>query len=83
MKMATFWTYTDEAIAHINIYASNNLGNYKRFGDSMFLDFYHDCLETIECLKCYDVQLIQSAEIYLKCGDFRTLYGANSVNIWC
>lgn len=55
MKMATFWTYTDEAIAHINIYASNNLGNYKRFGDSMFLDFYHDCLETIECLKCYDV----------------------------
>ncbi len=54
MKIATFWTYTDKAIQDINIYASNNLNNYKRFNDTLFLDFYYDCIETIQALKCYD-----------------------------
>lgn len=53
--MATFWTYSDHAIANINIYASNNWHNYKNFGDTIFLDFYHECVDMIQCLKCYDV----------------------------
>ena len=55
LKNSTFWTYSDKSIQDISIYASNNLGNYQRFGDEMFLDFYYQCVDMIDCLKCYDV----------------------------
>lgn len=55
LKQSTFWTFTDKAIADISIYASNNLHNYNKFKDPIFLNFYQECIETIQSLKCYDV----------------------------
>ena len=52
--MFTYWTFTDKAIQDISIYASNNWHNYQKFGDTMFLDFYQECVDMIQCLKCYD-----------------------------
>ena len=52
--MTTFWTYDDSAIQYLNIYASNELANYRNFKDEMFLDFYTALIDRIQEMKCYD-----------------------------
>ena len=77
LKNSTFWTYSDKSIQDISIYASNNLGNYQRFGDEMFLDFYYQCIDMIQCLKCYDVQFSLGAETFRAiCDKLQGLYHA-------
>ena len=55
MKLATFWTYTDTDIQTLNIYASNENHNYKRFNDKFHKTQRDNLIHRIKTLKCYDV----------------------------
>ena len=54
MQLATYWTFSDDYIQTLNIYASNNQENYNRFNDKFFLELRDQLIDRIQELKCYD-----------------------------